>query len=448
VYAILFCFIAFAVCYLAGRRAVWAGFLATMIVGYFYGIVRANMEAAFAHFIFDFGALGFYFALLARRATTIERFKMRRLMPWVLALVAWPLLIMLIPLQPILIQLVGLRGQIFFIPFILVGALVDGREMRKIATGLAILGLIELVFALAEIEFGVERFYPVNVVDQIIYSSYDVTIGSLRAFRIPATFENSAGFGVNMALSVPLLLGDMVQERRGGLRRKFLLIALGVAVSGVLLSASRSQATLLFVLLIAATFSGRVRNFPWFGWVALLAVIGTLVAVSPRMQRFVTLGNTEYVKARVSSSVNSSFLSFALEYPIGNGLGGGGTSIPYFLQSQLRNPVELENEYGRIMLEQGLPGLALWIGFIVWILSRPLPRETEPWYLGKLLARVAFAYCFLVALTGTGLLTSIPASALLLVFAGWVATPNVAPATSSTTGRRPTAPAGSVFNTA
>ena len=41
------------------RRALWAGFMATMVVGYFYGIVRANLDTTFGHFIFDFGVIGF-----------------------------------------------------------------------------------------------------------------------------------------------------------------------------------------------------------------------------------------------------------------------------------------------------------------------------------------------------------------------------------------------------
>jgi hypothetical protein len=235
------------------------------------------------------------------------------------------------------------------------------------------------------------------------------------------------------------LLGAMIQERRGGSRRKLLLIAVGVSALGVFLSASRSHATLLFVLGIAATFSGRVRNFPWFGWVALLAVVGTLVAVSPRMQRFVTLDNTSYLKKRVSSSMDSNFFQLALEYPLGNGLGGGGTSIPYFLLPELRNQVVLENEYARIMLEQGLPGLVLWIAFIFWTLTRPLPLITDPWYLGKWLARVALVFCFMTAPTGMGLLTWIPGTVLILVFAGWIATPNVTPASARAV--RPSAPA-------
>jgi hypothetical protein len=403
--------------------------MATMVIGYFYGIVRANLDSRFGHFIFDFGAMGFYLALLLRRDTPIQRFKLRRIMPWVLALAGWPMLMMWLPLQTPLVRLVGLRGQIFFLPFILVGAMLDRDDMRKIAKGLAVLSIIEILFALAEIQFGVTRFYPMNAIDEIIYKSNDVRVGANWVFRIPATFVQAAAFGGNMAASLPLLLGAMIQERRGAPRRKLLLIGIGLSALGVFLSASRSEATMLFVLALAATFAGRIRNFPWFGWVALLAVVGTLVAVSPRMQRFVTLDNTSYLKKRVYGSLNSSFLTIAYEYPLGNGLGGGGTSMPYFLQQELRNPVVIENEYGRIMLEQGLPGVLLWLSFIFWVLTRPLPQETDPWYLGKWLARVSLAFCFMTAPTGLGMLTSIPATALLLVFVGWVATPNVIPAT-------------------
>jgi O-Antigen ligase len=437
--AIVICLAALVGCYVAGRRSLWGGLMATMVVGYFYGIMRANIESRFSHFFFDFAAVGFYLALITRQDTPIQRFKMRRLMPWVLALAGWPMLLMLIPQQSVMVQLVGLRGQIFFVPFLLVGAMLDGSEMRKIAGGLAILSLIELGFALAEVQFGLQRFYPFNEVDQLIYNSMDVAVGSTNAFRIPATFVQAAAYGGNMVTGLPLLLGAMIQEQRGGLRRRLLLVGLGASALGVFLSASRSQATMLFILGLAATFSGRIKNFPWFGWIGLLAVVATLVIVSPRMQRFVTLQDTTYLKKRVSGSMNSNFADLALKYPLGNGLGGGGTSLPYFLQAQLRHPVAIENEYGRIMLEQGVPGLALWLAFIFWVFTRPLPRDSDPWYLGKWLARVALFFCFATAPTGLGLLTSIPGTALILVFAGWIASPNVT--AGGTRAARRTAPA-------
>jgi hypothetical protein len=419
------CVIAFGACFYCGRRALWLGFVATMTVGYFYGIIRANLDDSYAHFFYDFGAMGYFLALLVNPKSSIQRYKLRRMMPWLLGLTAWPVLLLVAPTQNLLVQLVGLRGHIFFLPFLAVGAMIDDREVRKIALGLAILNCIALIFALGEIQFGVPLFYPFNAVDQLIYRSIDVVIGGIGTYRIPSIFENSAAYGGNMAASVPLLIGGLVQERRGSRRRMFLYVALAASAIGVFLSASRTQAAMLLIIVLAITASGRVRNFPRFGWIAMIGFIALVILSSTRMQRFLTLDNSRFLKTRVMNSVNDGMIKLAEEYPMGNGLGGGGTSMPYFLQSQVRHPVEIENEYGRIMLEQGLPGLALWIWFIMWTLTRPLPRRSENWYLGRWLARVALGVTFAFATTGTGLLTSIPGTALVLFFAGWVAVPSV-----------------------
>ncbi|MGA2410748.1 MAG: hypothetical protein ABSG46_10225 [Candidatus Binataceae bacterium] len=396
-----------------------------MTVGYFYGIIRANWEASPIHFLYDLSAIGYFLALLINKKTPIQRYKLRRIMPWLLALTAWPVLLLFVPTQILPVQLVGLRGQIFFLPFLALGAMIDNNEMRKVAFGLGILNLVALAFALAEVQLGVPRFYPFNAVDQLIYRSTDVIVGSATTYRIPAIFENSVGYGGNMMGSVPLLIGALVQESRRGWRRKLLYAALGASAVGVFLSASRSEALALFIVVLAITASGRVLNFPWFGWIAMLGFIALVIISSTRMQRFLTLDNSRYLKTRISSSINENLVKLAVEYPMGNGLGGGGTSMPYFLASQVRNSVVIENEYGRIMLEQGLPGLALWIWFILWTLTRPLPRKSENWYLGRWLARVALGVGFALATTGTGLLTSIPGTALMMVYIGWVTAPNV-----------------------
>jgi hypothetical protein len=416
---------AFAVCFYCGRRALWAGFVATITVGYFYGIVRANLDDTYVHFLYDFGAAGYFIALLVNRKSPIQRYKLRKMMPWILGLTAWPMLLLLAPTQNFLVQLVGLRGHIFFLPFLAAGAMINDREVRKIALGLAILNCIALVFALIEVQFGVPLFYPFNAVDQLIYRSTDVVVGGVGTFRIPATFANSAAYGGNMVASIPLLIGGLVQEPRRGRWRKFLYMALAASAIGVFLSASRSQAATLLIIVVAITASGRVRNFPRFGWIAMIGFVALVILSSTRMQRFLSLDSSRFLKTRVSSSVNEGMLKLAAEYPMGNGLGGGGTSMPYFLESQVRHPVVIENEYGRIMLEQGLPGLALWVWFMLWTLTRPLPRQSENWYLGRWLARVTLGVTFAFATTGTGLLTSIPGTALVLFYAGWVGAPIV-----------------------
>ena len=99
--------------------------------------------------------------------------------------------------------------------------------------------------------------------------------------------------------------------------------------------------------------------------------------------------------------------------------------MPYFLASEVKHPIVMENEYGRIMLEVGLPGLALWLALFIWSMTRPLPRKTETWYAGRWLARVAVAFGFLAAPIGTGLLTSIPETSMFMFYIGWITATNV-----------------------
>jgi len=227
-----------------------------------------------------------------------------------------------------------------------------------------------------------------------------------------------------MAAALPFLVGALSEERKRSSRR-LLILGITVSVIGVFLSASRSAVVFLLAMAAGIATSGRVRSLPKFSWIAMIGFVSLMVVSSSRLQRFLTLSDTKYVKTRIAGSVNEGFLKLMVDYPMGNGLGGGGTNMPYFLASEVRNPVLIENEYGRILLEQGLPGLALWLTFVMWILTRPLPRRGERWYMGRWLARVAFGFSFATAPLGTGLLTAIPGTATLLLFAGWTGAPLV-----------------------
>jgi hypothetical protein len=418
----ILCAASFASSFVATRRAVWAGVATTMSIGYGYGILRGNIQQATSHFIYDAAAIGLYLAMLTRSLSPLVKFRLRPLMPWFLCLTVWPILLFFVPSQDLMVQLVGLRGNIFFLPFLLIGAMMGSGDYRQFARALAVLNIVVLLFAVAEVTLGVERFYaaadPVNLT---IFRSNDVVYGGAGHYRIPATFVSSASYATNMVASLPLLIGGLVQEERQSRWRYVLACAIGVAAAGVFLSGSRSAVAPLLILGIFGAWQRGTRSVPRSVWIGLILVVAAVVAVTPRMQRFVTLEDTDYVARRIQGSINQSFITLAIDYPMGNGLGGGGTSLPYFLQDRLTSPVVLENEYARIMAEQGLPGLMLWLAFMIWLAARPGARRSSPWYKGKSLARLFCLFSFATAPLGLGLLDAIPSTEMLLMLAGWLA---------------------------
>ncbi len=420
-----FCVLAFSSVYIAGRRSLSAGVGLALGFGYMYGYIRANYPEPASYFIFDCSLVGLYLAILTRKRTPLERRKMRQIAPWVMIMTAWPIALAVLPLQDTLIQLVGLRGQVFFLPFLLIGSMFDDRELRKLAFWLAALNLIVFAFAGGEYVLGIAKFLPHNAATAVIYVSKDVaTSGSDLAYRIPATFVNPAGYGGVMVLSLPILIGAWARLDERTWNRVLFAASIAVAVLGVFMCASRSQAVLLIVLGIVVTLSFRVRLTAYLAWAAIAASVGWLVVTSPRLQRFTTLQDTSYVQVRIRGSVNQGFLEEAVNYPLGNGLGGGGTSIPYFLQDRLVNPIIIENEYARIMTELGIPGLAMWVAFIFWVFTRAAPRRSDPWFIGRRLGYVTSLMFLGLGVIGLGLLTWVPGTAMLLFLIGWIAVPN------------------------
>ena len=415
------CMAAFAMTWLAGRRSLRAGVCMLLAIGYVYGIVRANALQTFTHFMFDAAIAGLFATQLFTRRTDLERARLRKLMTWLIPLVGWPILLTIVPIQDPIIQLVGLRAAIFMLPFLLLGGRLTNEDVQFIALSIAGLNLFAFGFAVAEFILGVEPFFPRSAVTEIIYRSKD--LAEMTAYRIPSTFSSAHAYAGTLVLTLPLLLG--VWWRPGLPPRYKVLLALGSAttVIGIFMAGPRLPAVVLFIVFTAALFSSNVRLGPRAAGVALALVVGALVSRDVRLQRFTTLQDTEFVAERVQGSVNKNFVTLVQDYPIGNGLGGGGTSIPFFLQDRLRNPIGMENEYARIVAEQGLPGLILWLLFIVWMLRRAVVRRSHQLFLARRLAYVTCAVFFAIGLIGTGLFTAIPQTALMLLYVGWIVVP-------------------------
>lgn len=111
-----------------------------------------------------------------------------------------------------MIQVVGLRGTVFFLPMILLGARLTRERLYPLALGVAALNVPAFILAIAEYTLGIESFFPRNVLTELIYSSNDV--GSLGAYRIPSSFPNAHAYAGTMVMTLPLLLGAWVQHHR------------------------------------------------------------------------------------------------------------------------------------------------------------------------------------------------------------------------------------------
>jgi hypothetical protein len=326
---------------------------------------------------------------------------------------------LLMPFQPLMVSIVGLRGAAFFLPVFLLGARLRDEDLRALSSGLAVLNLTALVFALLEYTTDVQRFYPPSAITTIIYSSGDVAGGF---FRIPAIFTSAHAYGGTMAFTLPFLIGAWTHPTS---RKLQALIVAGIAAAmfGILLSATRQNFILGSAMILVTIFGNRMKGTYRTVFVLLIAGIAWSALSNVRFQRFKSLADTDSVADRIAGSVNRGFGEILMEYPMGNGLGGGGTSIPFFLQGQVRNPIGMENGYALILCEQGIIGLLIWLMYIGWFLSRAKTAFAKgSWENSRKMAWCLAAFSLATAWVGTGMFTSIPSTVILVLSMGWTAT--------------------------
>ncbi len=195
--------------------------------GYFFGILKAHYVQSQGHFIFDAATLGFFGGLVLNMPPAGERQRYSRLLPWFVLLISWPIFIALIPIQHYLVQLVGLRGNIFWLPMLLVGCLMDKKGIGYFSITLSVLNLISFLFALGEYFLGVEVFVPENDVTKIVYNSVDIAGGHKR---IPSIFVNAHSYGGTMVTTLPWLIGPIL-DKEGG--QNFRLVKKIILMQGI-----------------------------------------------------------------------------------------------------------------------------------------------------------------------------------------------------------------------
>jgi len=434
VIALILCVLALGICYWAGRRSLGQGLVALLVFGYFYGILRANLLTAFSHFIFDAGLLGLYLARLNRKTDPFEKKRSHLLATWAALLVLWPALLVALPFQPLLVALVGLRGNVFFIPILVLGSRLKKKDLIELSVGLAVLDLIAVAFAVAEYFQGVPRYFPMSPVTRIIYASGDVEGGF---YRIPAIFNSAHAFGGSMVSSLPFLMGLWTNAEKQW-QRLLGLLMMPAAMIGVLMSATRQNFVFGCMMIAFFVFANKIKGRQRVLFFVIVGGVAVAALTNTRFERYKSLGDTSAVTDRIAGSVNRGFWEILVGYPMGNGLGGGGTSIPYFLEGQVRNPIGMENEYARILSEQGIVGLLLWLSFVTWFFCRIRTAFVKSrWATTRRLTWCTSAFTFATAWIGIGMLTSIPGTVMLMLTVGWTSVPEEQVALSPSPRRVP-----------
>lgn len=424
-WGLFYCILAGIVCAVFARRSLASGIVALIVVGNFYGIVRANFLDGYSHFIFDCGLLGFYAAMLMTPVTPEQDAAGHSVKKWMRFLVGWPVLLFFLPINHYLVQLVGLRHIIFFMPAMVYGTRLKRQDLDTIAAALAWLCVIEFGFALLEYVNGIALFFPRNAVTDIMYHSHDVRTAEGTFHRIPATFISSHAYGGNMLLSLPFLINGAMDERHAVARRAFMACASVLAVLGIFIAGPRTPVVSLAAwVLLMAVLPGLKAGARWRLGVCVL-IIGVVAAYyvrsDERLQRFTSVLDVDRVEQRATGSLGFGLLESMSRYPVGVGLGGVvGSSMPYFLNDLRPDPVGAENEFIRIAVEQGVVGFIIWTAFLISIvLHRPAPISKR-WLIGTHAMHALLIITWLASFIGTGTLQSIPSSFLMLVQMGVV----------------------------
>lgn len=412
----------FLVCFQAANRSLKRGLCAVLTIGYLYGITRANRPDTWTYVMFDLGVIGLYAAQLIRSSSREEQARTHDLRFWMVALMAWPtLLFVLFPSQNPMVELVGLRANMFLLPFLLFGARLSDDDLKGIALYMAALNIAAVALGAVEFVVGIERFFPLNEATELIYKSRDLVEHS--AYRIPSSFVNAHAFAGTLAMTLPLLLGGWSQVHGRKWAGPLLSAAIVASFMGIFMAATRTHMITATLLAFIVTLTGGLSQRQWLKWLVGLGIVAYLVAGDARFQRFTTLGEKGVVSERIAGSVNQGFFDVASEHPLGNGLASGGTSVPYFLRGETSTGMLLESEYARIAIEQGLPGLTLWVFFIFWVMTRRPARVSDSWVLGRRLALVACLSVFASGMLGIGMMASVPQTSIMLLVIGWMTTP-------------------------
>ena len=405
--------------WLTVRSLAW-GVCCALTVGYVHGVLRANLLDPATTFLFDGALFGVYAGAYMSRRLSAQAWK-TPVGRWAGLLIIWPVLMTLVPINNLLIQVAALRGAVWYVVLMVVGSRLDVAEVKTIGRWTVGLNVLALAGGLYIYFFGLPSLYPENIVTLIAYKSRDVAGGF---YRIPSLFLNAHAYGAAMIMSIPLV-ASIGLGRQTGADRVLAIIGAVAALAGILMCGARQTVVVACVATLLMIVVSRL-NLQMIMLLLLVIGAGGYAALqNERLQRALTLTDTDYLQDRVAISVNTDFFDLLTDYPFGAGMGSAfGSSVPSFLAEYApKQVVGLENEYSRIHVNQGVIGLLIWLAFIVWYATRVPGSQKGPLLPARQLAYSMTITIWMTAWIGAGMTSAIPSAAMMFLLHGMVVAP-------------------------
>ena len=209
--------------------------------------------------------------------------------------------------------------------------------------------------------YGVEVLYPMNAITQIIYNSRDLG-GRTKYHRVPSTFLSAHAYGGTMLSSMPYLIDRLAGVAVRRIDRSFAAAGVVAAAGGLLLCGRRLPLIVLGLTLVGVWVLSRL-SLKVALLVAVVVGAGLVIAgTDERLQRAATLGDAEHVSQRITGQC--ALRVAGINDPLsGGGRAGVGcwNEHSVFLADLAPEPIGAENEYCRIVIEQGWFGLSGWL---------------------------------------------------------------------------------------
>jgi O-antigen ligase len=287
--------------------------------------------------------------------------------------------------------LMGLKLYFFYVPLLFIGyALVDSeKQLRRFFLFNSVLIFVVAGLGLAQSILGHTFLNPEVMQEDIREMStlYRPTLTGLVAYRPTSVFVSAGRFQNFLIVSWILALGFAgFLMKRKQTARLLSLLTVGVVAAAALMAASRGVFlwTLLSALVIAVAFvwgaswdkEQQLRAMRAIRRSAIFSIMALVILVSIFPEEFASRVAI-YSETLLPSSPTSELGYRSSEYPFQNfvaafdyprwpygyGIGTASLGAQYVYRIFHAQPmrVGVENGYGQLIVEFGLPGLLLWI---------------------------------------------------------------------------------------